>query len=248
MYLQPWGWQFLKLVVSESAAWQLHDQSVQVSHLNCYGGNVQNVDVHGPEFSASCPTLCGSLASVWIQVHPHSVCNHIEDYVDLQASKKQALSGFLYHVVLKDDTSAYTCMSFCHPKDGGSIFLWNGDVCVWFYSVKSHETCHLSIQVAFWAGCFSHQLLNIITLLCYFYSVFPYSSFNFYLIPLNPPFLKIFINTPTLSVKKFWRPHAHNQASVKWFPWIDIIVVCKYCGLGYDTSCSLVGRYHCFGT
>jgi len=84
-YLQPWGWQFLKLVVSESAAWQLHDQSVQVSHLNCYGGNVQNVDVHGPEFSASCPTLCGSLVSVWIQVRPHSACNHIEDYVDFQA-------------------------------------------------------------------------------------------------------------------------------------------------------------------
>jgi len=138
-----------------------------------------------------------------------------------------------------------TWMSVCHPEDGGRTFLWNGGVCVWFYSVKTCETCHLSIQLAFWAGCFTHKLLNIITLLYYSYSVFPYLSFNFYLIPLNPPFIKSFINTPTVTVEKFWRSHV---MSVKQFSWIDIIVVCKYCGLCNDTPCSFIGRYHCFGT
>jgi hypothetical protein len=76
-YLQPWGWQFLKLGVNESVAWQLHDQSVQVSHWRCYGGSEQNVDVHGPVFSASCPALCGSLVWAWKPVHHHSACNSI---------------------------------------------------------------------------------------------------------------------------------------------------------------------------
>lgn len=84
-----------------------------------------------------------------------------------------------------------------------SVTLWNGGVCIWFYSVKTHDTVYLNIQVAFWAGCFTQKLLNIINLQFYSYSVFPYLSFNFYLILLNPPFLKIFINTPTLSVQKF---------------------------------------------
>lgn len=76
-YLQPWDWQFLKLVVNESASWHLHVQSAQVSHWHCYRGSVQSVAVRGLVFSASCPTLCGSLGWVWTLVHLHSACNTI---------------------------------------------------------------------------------------------------------------------------------------------------------------------------